>query len=675
MAQNVEAVVAPARRGSAQGAPQGQRSRLGSAGLWVAVTVAVTLLCWHALPLQPTPSRGSSWQGALHMAHHYGLIFGNQLTFTYGPLGFLIDPTLWYTGTGIIASLYQGLLRLALAAALFAGARRTYGTWGGALVALVAVGLSVVTLEAVPYLVLGVWMVDQLPGDRRRLWLMALGGAFAGVQLLNKESTGIELTVMALIVALACRGRRSENVLATVAALVLALLFFWAVTGQSFGALGDYLRNSYQIISGYAAALEAEKSQRWQLLTGVVAAAFGLYAAVQMTADGPAQRRWGIVLLWLAFCFFEYKEGFVRHDKEHATMYFVALMGGFLALRWSPRRWGVGLGLAAILALFAVGAQRSEVTKVVDPVANVASAFRQLAQVLVPSKRHAIMENGRREIQATFPLEPAELALLRGHTVHAQPDQDAVVWAYDLQWRPLPVIQNLMAYTPTLDRRDSEALESPRAPQRILRIGNQEPSSSPSSTGEIDGRVEAFTQGQTTRTILCRYRQLYTSAVAQVLALAGERCGATVALSTVHANWGQKVAIPPLPNDHSYLFVRITGVQVSGLEHMAALLYKPRVRHLLLDGVPHRLVEETAADGLILRAPANVDFAKPYNFAPDANTIAVSEGGPGVGSGMPITYAFFAQEVNASASGGPLAAPATHRASPPPTVRTARSRR
>ena len=76
-----------------------------------------------------------------------------------------------------------------------------------------------------------------------------------------------------------------------------------------------------------------------------------------MTADGPARRRWGMVALWVVFCFFEYKEAFVRHDTAHGTIYFVSLMGGFLALRW---QWGgqvVGLGLTATLCVFAVAAQ------------------------------------------------------------------------------------------------------------------------------------------------------------------------------------------------------------------------------------------------------------------------------------------------------------------------------
>ena len=40
------------------------------------------------------------------MAHHFGITFGNHLIFTYGPLGFLSVPTLWYSDTGTIAVLY-----------------------------------------------------------------------------------------------------------------------------------------------------------------------------------------------------------------------------------------------------------------------------------------------------------------------------------------------------------------------------------------------------------------------------------------------------------------------------------------------------------------------------------------------------------------------------------------
>jgi hypothetical protein len=89
----------------------------------------------------------------------------------------------------------------------------------------------------------------------------------------------------------------------TLSALILALLAGWTATGQDWGSLSAYARNAVQIISGYAAAMSYENpTLSWQVsfeyVAGLLAFAIGLVGALQMTVEGPAGRRWGIVALW-----------------------------------------------------------------------------------------------------------------------------------------------------------------------------------------------------------------------------------------------------------------------------------------------------------------------------------------------------------------------------------------
>jgi hypothetical protein len=579
------------------------------------------------------------------MALHYDIAFGTHLVFTYGPLGFLSVPTLWYSSTGVIAVLYTVLLRFALALALFVGARSSWGTVAGAIVALLVAGASGVALETVPFFVFCVWIVDRVSGPRQRLALMALGGAVAGLELLNKESIGVEITVMAVITALTARGRRRDHVLVTLAALVVALLAAWTATGQDWGALPDYARNAERIISGYAGAMGLEEpSLVWEYAAGWVVFAFGLAGALHMTVDGPARRRWGIVALWVAFCFFEYKEAFVRHDSGHGAIYFVAAMGGFLGLRWRRGSRLVGLALASAILALALAAQNGSLSLVFDPGGNASSAITQFEQVSSASQRRSIIASGAQAIRTVFPIDLPTLQLLQGHTVDVEPYQAALVWAYGLDWRPLPVFQSYSAYTTGLDQDDANDLNSSSAPQRILR--NLDP--------EIDGRVAVFDEALTTRTILCRYEELRTTSVWEVLGRGPNRCTAPVPLEKVHAGWDQQVAVPSPPNVQSFVFVRIGGVAVGGLERLYALLYRPAGRVVLLDGGSHRLVEATASDGLILQAPPGIDYTAPFNLAPNSTTIAVGENGQAPTVGHPITFSFFAQSMSVGPRYGPL---------------------
>jgi hypothetical protein len=616
---------------------------------WVAVAAAITLFSWQTFPLTAQAGldgswNDASWQAALQMALQRHVSFGSELIFTYGPLGFLSVPTLWYSSTGALAFLYALLGRVALASALFAGARRSYGAVAGALIALLLMAaISVVVTgfndgvsDVVAFVVFAVWVVDRVVDRRRLLTMMAIGGAAAGLELLNKESIGLEITALAAVMAVAARGRRRENLAVAIVALIVAVLVGWGVTGQSLNALPDYFRGAAQIVSGYAAAMSFEQpGLGWEYAAAWVAFAFGLAAALSMTADGNARRRWGIVALWVTFCFFQFKEGFVRHDSVHALIFFDSVLGGFVALRWRPKRRGLGVTMTAALVVFALAAASRPFSSLLTPTSDANALTSQINQLTSSSARRQLISASRQAVEAAYPIDPMTMALLRGHSVHVAPDQAAVAWAYRLSWRPLPVFQSYSVYTPALDRDNANALSSRSAPQRILR--NTDP--------PIDGRVLSFDEPLATRTMLCRYRQLRATAVWQVLGAGPNRCTAAVLLGAIKANWGEAVSVPPPPNPHSFVFVDISGVQVDGFGELADLLDKPATRTVVLDGTPFRLVEGTAGDGLLLRAAAGADYPPPFNLAPNATTIAVEKGDSNVGSGDPLRFSFYAQSV------------------------------
>ena len=602
-----------------------------------------------------------------------GLAFGERIVFTFGPLGFLGSPTLWYGDTGGLAFLYTLVLHLALAAALFAGARRSYGTVLAFVIALLVASASLIAYETVPFFVFAVWIVAAARRERFTPAWMALAGALVGVELLSKQSTGIEIAAMALVAALAARGRRAVNLAILAASALLALLVGWLAVGEPLGALPAYVHNSARIVSGYAAAMGLEEaSANWEYVAAWVAFAFGLIAALQMTATARRRERWGVLCLWIVFCFFEYKEAFVRHDGGHGAIYFVALMGAFLAFAWRPAGRLTGLTMTAALFALAFAAQSVQgvtFATLVDPGANARTAIDQIGEVASASHRRALEAAGRQAVRASLPLDAATFALLRGHTVDVFPYQTALAWAYGLDWDPLPAFQSYFTYTVGIDQLNADALASARAPQRILRTPEV----------GIDNRVLAFDGGLSTRTMLCRYDELLDRPAWQVLGLGPNRCpAAPVALQTVRADWGQSVPVPAPPTQSSFVFVRIGGVGVQGTERLRALLYKPREREVILGGVAHRLVQETATDGLLLRAPANLDYSPPYAFAPNATSIAVATVGQGPSGGRPIAYSFFAQPVTAGprpASAGATAVAASRPAASPSASRSLSSAR
>lgn len=54
--------------------------------------VVLALLTWHVATVRPGTGIDFSWQVVLAFAAQHGLVFGRDVVFTYGPLGFLSVP-------------------------------------------------------------------------------------------------------------------------------------------------------------------------------------------------------------------------------------------------------------------------------------------------------------------------------------------------------------------------------------------------------------------------------------------------------------------------------------------------------------------------------------------------------------------------------------------------------
>ena len=122
------------------------------------------------------------------------------------------------------------------------------------------------------------------------------------------------------------------------------------------------------------------------------------------------------------------------------------------------------------------------------------------------------------------PSAPEALAQLQGHSVAVEPWEIGVAWAYELDWQPLPVFQNYTAYTPSLDRLNSAAVEDPDGPERILRDDTQVVV--PEFPGpDLDGRYPGWDPPEQARAVLCNFAPLYADELWQVLGRVPDRCG------------------------------------------------------------------------------------------------------------------------------------------------------
>lgn len=609
----------------------------------------IALLTWPIVSPKPQVGTDPSWVAALYMGLGKGLQFGTEFVFAYGPLGFLEQPALYDSGLWIVALLYGALINVALAVALLWAARRALPLPFA--VATVYALLVIGRLEAAAVLLTFVVCVAALSADPPRWGLRLVtfgGGVLAAIELLGKLNFGATIAGLCLVALLGLPGRR-RNVPIFGAVFLASLIALWLIAGQGIDHLPDFASNSLQVLSGYSEAMPVNVSDTsWERPWAIAGVALLIGAAVLAGLREPRARRLSLVGLAALFGFLLFKQSFVRQGLGNASDFFPLMLGAGLALSWRlptriPRLPAHAplLGLLAPLAVLTIvtfpGPSFLEALKPSDHL----EYLRQDVQALLnPGRRRQLAKEGAEAMRSHYRLDAASRRWLGGRRVAVEPFEIGAAWAYALDWHPLPVIQGYQAYTPDLDRLDVRALEGPGRPTAILRQNPAAFEGSPHTS--IDERNISWDPPAAARAMLCNYRAVRTTRRWQVLYPTADRCGRVRRVGHLETETGLPIRVPP-PPPGTFVFARIHGLGVSGLEQLRTFLYRARQRTATVNGTrTWRVVPGTAADGLILAAAPGVDFPPPFALAPGARTLTLNVAGD---PGRHIEIDFYAQEV------------------------------
>jgi hypothetical protein len=602
----------------------------------------VALLGWKVAMNPPSVGLDGSWNGGLAMAIHDGLQWGTDVVFTYGPLGFINGQSLWYDDLGVLAFVYGASLYVAFCIALVWALRRAIPALPAVAVAYVIVTVLPLVEQAIVVAVLVCMGVLERNRSQRVVNAFAVGGAtFAAIEVLIKLSAGPVIATFFLIALIGLRARwwQVAGYLVLLTGEVLAL---WLITGQSLGEIPNFLRNTYEIVSGFSAAMITTTDvPAWEVTAATAAAvcvAFGLVVASTRGGYRDARARWCAVALMALAAFTVFKEGVVRTDAGHLSLFFSTACVLWIAIPWTRARWYWMLAGIAIIVGIGWPVRPEGQTNNLDAVVNVRHAFDQARNLFDGSRREELREAGRAGMTAIYQLEPSTLAALRGHTVAIEPWEIGVAWAYELDWDPLPVFQNYSAYTSRLDELNSYALIGPGGPERLLRenSGLVYPEF---PTRSIDSRFPGWDPPEQARLTLCNFAVVRATERWQVLARRPNRCGPSRPVGSAEASPGEAVEVPA-PGPNEVVWARIDGVEVGGLERLLSFVAHPRTRHAVVNGDrSYRLIPGTATDGLMLRSSDGIGGKGAFGQIPQARTIAVT------GAGEDLHFSFYAMRL------------------------------
>jgi hypothetical protein len=597
------------------------------------------------------PGLDNSWIVGLSLAAAHGLSFGRQVIFTYGPLGFGFNPVAVTPGTFLAGEVIGGLIQAALVTVLLANLRRRMGWIAGSILTLIAASL-VGSVEAEPLTAIAFGLVSlalTTPAPRREQAIRMLavgGGTLAGFALLVKLNDGVAASAIVTAGVLGGARRRRDLALG-VSSLLITLLTLWLILGQPLGALPDYLRNGYDVVTGYVEAMghneigESGQWEVWALLGSAVALAAGAWWA--LPTDRP-RRRVALAGAVILVHYFVAREIFVRYDKGHLA-FMALLVAVALMIPWRKSQRATGVALAGMLTVVSFSVLRQPVDSVIDPFGHAHQLVDQMGDVLHPA---SLIAEGRMGVRRDDAVPQQIAQALRNHCVNTEPVEIAAVWANSgWRWCPLPVFQSYSAYTPRLDRLNAAAYADARhGPDRVLRQVTQ----------AIDGRNPTWESPAAMLSLLCHFRETERGGEWQVLARVPDRCGTPHPLAVIHSSLGHTITLPSPPTG-TVLVASIDGLQVSGWERLKTLLTRATVREIAINGKQFRVPPGTASDGLVLAVPASADYAAPFNFDMTPHTLQATVGGHSSG---PITVRLSAIPITPNnLSTTPTTAPAT----------------
>ena len=563
---------------------------------------------------------GPSWRAAITMAVHDHLAFGSRVVFTFGPLGFLVSPQLFFISETVLAFLFALAFLTAIFAALTRALRHSLPVGAALVVAYLVGGMSLVSaryfgtnvaVEDVLALVLIVCVsvLGRPKGDPPPRWVWIGLGAALGLFSLVKLSLGIGIfvTLAATVVCLGSDRWRAAGAAALGAVPVFCL--GWFGTGNGFGNLYAFAHTSVDVISGYGAAMSLDdptRSYSYWLAGGVVIL---VAACATVHTRGMERRaRIGVGLITFATLWFLFKEGFVRHDG-HDLVFFVAapiVLAAFVST-WRSPAWLVTAMLGMTLVTASVSGTIPEL--VTQPVQAARNFGGEAATMVSSHKQSAVLVQSRQELDFQVPpdmvrqLSPEIIALMRGNTVDVSPWQETAIWAHPgIRFDPLPVLQDYSAFTTALDHLDIDFLGTTAAPRYILR----------QPLSEIDGRNPSFDPPGTQLAIECRYHQVATYRAWQLLERQPDRCGRSRLLATVTTGIGHWVTVPspPAGDDVVASFDLSTGV---GWDLESLLFKPPNVFLEANNGLQKwRFIAATGPDFHVLRGSSNLGYSKTF---------------------------------------------------------------
>ncbi|MCZ6672345.1 MAG: hypothetical protein O7C75_05330 [Verrucomicrobia bacterium] len=492
-----------------------------SNGLEIGVIVLLVLLFLNLLSWPVAiadESLDGSWQAILTYSLEHGLRFGEEVVFTYGPLGSLSSFS--YSGYNHAGKYgFELLMRISMVVFIFRFLPnvRPYSKIGFILLYLFILQFLPNSYETFFFFGLLSWvaaLVLERRKKKRAPWaLIALGVVFIVFCSLVKFTLLLAgVYCLGLVSIFLCLHSRIFEAVVLVTGYLIGFLLLWLSLGQQVSDIPGFLYGSSQVANGYAMSMqiatepEAFKYFLLFLISGITLV--GIVLRDQLRGGFKRihlKQPWLILLaVYSGLFFMVWKQGVVRSDG-HIWQFFcyVPLAGWFLYPVVKKRiSWLLFDGIIIVQTVLMVAAMVSYYPGFLGDIPQRfwTNTREGVGGLLKPSD----LLNGFRE-----QLEAKKTALLKQHSllnhvgdrsVDVVGNRQGLVIIPGFQYQPRPVFQNYVANNAYLQDLNFAYWDSVDTPEVVIQ-----------SLEAIDGVSPTHADSQTLLHLLSHYQLEETS--------------------------------------------------------------------------------------------------------------------------------------------------------------------
>ena len=436
---------------------------------------ATVLIFFFTLPSTGTiiwPGLDNSYALAFNYFFASGVQIGRDILFTYGPLGFLEWPQ--PQGNNILyANVIYSSVHLAFIACLV-----WLGTSGRSLRGQIGVVALVLflsyLLSAFMYLklVFLIAVLLLLHFMTRQVWFLVMAIGLTVLALLIRSTYGILglLMLFSYSFYLAYTQQQPKFIIGTIAGVLVVTVAAWLLIYGNLAGLFSYMRGILEFSSGNSSAMTLNPQNNWLILTAFAGVVLYLPFSVRKKEAYVAYVVFGLSII----AFFKYAFSREGWSLNYAFVYLLMVFSIFVLFVPQLRKRHYTIIFMA-LVLFGVNMKKAGDFNPLGYVwSQVKNNFENRNTVDIVKALINYKEQARILLaQSEKRLEPQKLsaetrAVIGRDTVDAYPFEISYVMANGFNWKPRPVIQSYISYTPYLDRQNALFFQSEKAPNYLL---------------------------------------------------------------------------------------------------------------------------------------------------------------------------------------------------------------